>query len=90
MENWILVSDRLPDNAKEPGKFCPRYLVQTEYGVTEGWYNPNHGCWYALLWYMILPYTPENIDIERGDIPRLSKNVNVTAWMPFPEPVKEG
>lgn len=38
---WIPVSERLPENAKHKGAFCPKYYVMTEFGQTEGWYNPD-------------------------------------------------
>lgn len=50
---WISVTERLPDNADQPGAFCPRYQVVTPYGVTEGWYRPHDhekgGRWFALF-----------------------------------------
>lgn len=86
---WIPVSERLPENAKHKGAFCPRYYVMTEFGQTEGWYNPDVGCWYVLLWFMDARFETWNISLERGDVPKLVKNVPVTAWMPLPEPYKE-
>lgn len=83
---WIPVSERLPENAKHKGAFCPKYYVMTEFGQTEGWYNPDVGCWYVLLWFMDARFETWNISLERGDVPKLVKNVPVTAWMPLPEP----
>ena len=60
----------------------------TEYGVTEGWYNPDVKCWYALLWFMDGRFEEWNINIDKGDIPKLVKNVPVIAWMPLPEPYR--
>jgi len=85
---WIPVSERLPENAKHKGAFCPKYYVMTEFGQTEGWYNPDVGCWYVLLWFMDARFETWNISLERGDVPKLVKNVPVTAWMPLPEPYK--
>jgi hypothetical protein len=85
---WIPVTERLPENAKHKGAFCPKYYVMTEYGVTEGWYNPDVKCWYALLWFMDGQFEEWNINIDKGDIPKLVKNVPVIAWMPLPEPYK--
>lgn len=81
---WISVKDRLPPNADHPGSFCPRYQVITKYGVTEGWYNPDKGCWYVLVWFLIGRYTEDDIDMDRGDIPKISNNIEVTHWMMFP------
>lgn len=85
---WIPVTERLPENAKHIGAFCPKYYVMTEYGVTEGWYNPDVKCWYVLLWFMDGRFEEWNINIDKGDIPKLVKNVPVIAWMPLPEPYK--
>lgn len=87
---WIPVAERLPENAKHKGAFCPRYYVMTEYGVTEGWYSPDVKCWYVLLWFMDGRFEEWNINLDRGDIPKLVKNVPVTAWMPLPELYKGG
>ena len=86
---WISVKDRLPPNAEHLGSFCPRYLVKTEFGVTEGWYNPDRGNWFVLLWSMLGRFDLRDIDIERGDRPGVSARVAVTHWMPFPEPPEE-
>ena len=85
---WIPVTERLPENAKHKGAFCPKCYVMTEYGVTEGWYNPDVKCWYALLWFMDVRFEEWNINIDKGDIPKLVKNVPVVAWMPLPQPYK--
>lgn len=87
-QKWIPVTERLPENAKHKGAFCPKYYVMTEYGVTEGWYNPDVKCWYALLWFMDGRFEEWNINIDKGDIPKLVKNVPVIAWMPLPEPYR--
>lgn len=87
---WISVKDHLPENADCPGEFCPRYWVMTKYGMTEGWYNPDKGCWYTLVWFLIGRYTEDDIDMERGDVPKISSKIEVTHWMPLPEPPKEG
>ena len=86
-DKWVSVKDRMPENANKPGAFCPRYLVMTKYGVTEGWYNPDKGCWYVLLWFMFR-YVEEDINLERADKPGVASNVEVTHWMPLPEPPK--
>ena len=86
---WISVEDRLPENAKHLGAFCPRYYVQTEFGMTEGWYNPDRGKWYVLLWFIYAQpglYLPRFVDLEHGDIPLVSDKVKVSHWMPLPEP----
>ena len=87
---WIPCSERLPENAKRKGAFCPKYQVMTQYGVTEGWYNPEHGCWYILVWFLDNNFEESNIDLEKGDIPkrlRVPKRM-VVAWQPLPEPWK--
>ena len=86
---WISVKDKLPENAKHPNAFCPRYLIYTDYGITEGWYNPNKECWYGFLTFMTDEFEVWNIDLERGDIPKRVKNIPVKYWMPLPEPPKE-
>lgn len=88
-DKWVSVKDRLPHNANNLGAFCPRYLVQTKYGTTEGWYNPDKGCWYTLVWFLIGRYTEDDIDMERGDIPRISNKIEVTRWAEMPEALKE-
>lgn len=85
---WIPCSERMPENAKHKGVFCPKYYVMTEFGQTEGWYNPDDGCWYVLLWFMDARFEKWNISIERGDVPKLVKNIPVVAWMPKTEPYK--
>lgn len=82
---WIPVSERLPENAKRKGAFCPKYRVQTKFGETDGWYNPDKGCWYFLVWYL----EGYGVDFERGDAPYIAHekpghNV-VTHWMPVKE-----
>ena len=87
---WIPVEERLPENAQNKGAHCPRYKVYTKWGETEGWYNPDKGCWYFLLWY----FAGEKVDFEHGDYPKLAHEINgakvVTHWMPLSEPPKEG
>jgi hypothetical protein len=92
MTGWTSVDDRLPPNADKPNAFCPRYLVYTDYGITEGWYNPDSGCWYGLLWTLLVDrgLDDSNIDIERGDIPVRVKNLPVKYWREFPKPPIEG
>lgn len=91
VSGWISVKDRMPENAKHPGAFCPRYLVYTDYGITEGWYNPDRGCWYGFLTFMIdsNELNVRNIDLERGDVPKRVKNLPVKYWMQMPEPPQE-
>lgn len=87
--NWISVKDKLPPNADHPGAFCPRYQVITKYGVTEGWYNPDKGCWYTLVWFYLGTKTFDDVDYERGDIPGITDKIDVTHWKEMPEPPKE-
>lgn len=91
---WIPVEERLPENAKNKGAFCPKYQVMTKYGVTEGWYNPNFESWFILVWFMNGRYLESEIDFERGTKPkvvRCDNRVNdkygiVMAWRCLPEP----
>ena len=87
---WIPYSERLPENAKHKGSLCPRYQVNTEYGVTEGWYNPDTESWYCLFWFLTGRYDENDIDFKRGDKPRIikvpMKTGKVVAWQPLPEP----
>ena len=90
MPGWISVDEKLPDNAKHKGAFCPRYRVLTKWGETVGWYNPDKGWWYFLLWYT----DGVGVDFEHGDDPKLAHEKNgakvVTHWMPMQELPKEG
>lgn len=86
---WISVKAGMPENADHPGAFCPRYQVMTKYGMTEGWYNPDKGCWYTLCWFLIGRYDEDDIDMVCGDIPRITDKLEVTHWMPLPELPKE-
>lgn len=95
MENdgWIPVEKKLPLNAKYKGALCPRYQLNTKYGVTEGWYNPDFESWYVLIWFTTERYIECDIDFERGSYPKIvrcenkvnDKNSIVTAWRPLPE-----
>ncbi len=86
---WISCSDRLPENSKHKGAFCPKYKVMTKYGETVGWYNPDFESWFVLMWFMTERYLTEEIDFERGDVPKivrapLDTNI-VEAWKPLPD-----
>ena len=85
-DGWIPCDERMPDNAKHKGAFCPRYRILTEYGETVGWYNPDSGGWYVLLWFMTERFLKSEIDFDRGDIPKViffNKKDFVQAWKPF-------
>lgn len=92
---WIPV-DRLPPNAKYIGALCPRYQLDTKYGVTEGWYNPDLESWFVLVWFMTERYLDSEIDFERGSHPKIVRVGNevsekhriVLAWRPLPEPYR--
>ena len=87
-DRWIPVTERLPENAYHKGALCDRCYISTKYGVTEGWYNPDIGSWYALLWYKYGYYDEQDIHFIDGDNPKvvlLSDGI-VTAWRPLPEP----
>lgn len=92
MSEWISVKDRMPENASHLGAFCPKYMVATKYGATEGWYNPDQKSWYVLFWFMTDRIVSCEIDFERADVPRVVKVSEsaefVTHWMPLPEPPK--
>lgn len=89
-DRWIPCNEKLPENAKHKGSLCPRYQVNTEHGVTEGWYNPNVESWYCLFWFLTGRYDENDIDFKRGDKPRIikvhMKTGKVVAWQPLPEP----
>ena len=55
-DGWIPVERELPPNAKYKGALCPRYQLDTKYGVTEGWYNPDLESWFVLVWFMTERY----------------------------------
>ena len=88
-DGWIPVEERLPENAKYKGKFCPRYQVDTICGITEGWYNPNVESWYCLIWFKYGTYKTNDIDFERGTLPKVVRmpvdSGFVRAWKQFPE-----
>ncbi len=87
---WIPCSEWLPENAKHKGAFCPKYIVMTKYGETVGWYNPDFECWYVLIWFMTERFLTEEIDFERGDVPKIVRapleEKIVIAWQPLPAP----
>ena len=91
-DKWIPCNEKLPENAKHKASLCPRYQVNTEHGVTEGWYNPNVESWYCLFWFLTGRYDENDIDFKRGDKPRIikvhMKTGKVVAWQPLPEPWK--
>lgn len=83
---WIPCEEMLPDNANHKGAICPKYRILTEYGETVGWYNPDSGGWYVLLWFMTGRFLESEIDFDRGDIPKVlffKKKDFVLAWKPF-------
>ena len=92
-DGWIPVEKKLPPNAKYKGALCPMYQLNTKYGVTEGWYNPDFESWYVLIWFTTERYIECDIDFERGSYPKIvrcenkvnDKNSIVTAWRPLPE-----
>ena len=93
-QRWIPCSDRLPDNANKPGDFCPKYQVMTTWGVTEGWFNPDHngGMWDILVWFFIGRYDDSSdINFKRGDKPKMLwvPKEMVKAWRPLPDPYKD-
>ena len=85
-DDWIPAEERLPDNANHKGAICPKYRILTEYGETVGWYNPDSGGWYVLLWFMTERFLESEIDFGRGGIPKVlffKKKDFVLAWKPF-------
>lgn len=92
-DGWVPVDKELPPNAKYKGALCPRYQLNTKYGVTEGWYNPEFKSWYVLIWFMSERYLKSDIDFEKGAHPKIvrcenkvnDRNSIVTAWRPLPE-----
>lgn len=91
-DGWVPVEERLPKNAKHKGAFCPKYQVNTKFGVTEGWYNPDVESWYLLMWFMTERYLEQEIDFKRGDVPkivRVPKECNIVfAWREKPKPYR--
>lgn len=95
-DGWIPVERELPPNAKYKGALCPRYQLDTKYGVTEGWYNPDLESWFVLVWFMTERYLNGEIDFENGAHPKIVRCENevnekhriVLAWRPFPEPYR--
>lgn len=96
--NWIPVEQELPPNAKHLGALCPMYQLDTKYGVTEGWYNPDLESWYVLIWFLTESYCDKEIDFNKGTYPKIVRCENkvndrhsiVTAWRPLPEPYRPG
>lgn len=91
---WIPVEERLPENAKHRGAFCPKYQVKTKYGITEGWYNPDVESWYCLFWFLLGRYDETDIDLEKGDKPKVIRVPDgtgiVIAWKEPSEPWEGG
>lgn len=93
-DGWIPVERELPPNAKYKGALCPRYQLDTKYGVTEGWYNPDLESWFVLVWFMTERYLNGEINFENGAHPKIVRCENevnekhriVLAWRPLPEP----
>lgn len=89
---WIPCSERLPENAKHKGAFCPKYQVKTKYGLTQGWYNPDVESWYCLFWFLLGRYDETDIDLEKGDKPKVIRVPDgtgiVIAWKEPSEPWK--
>ena len=97
-DGWIPVERELPPNAKHKGALCPRYQLDTKYGVTEGWYNPDLESWFVLAWFMTERCLDSEMDFKRGAHPKIVRCENevnerhriVLAWRPLPEPYREG
>ena len=95
-DGWIPVERELPPNAKHKGTLCPRCQLDTKYGVTEGWYNPDLESWFVLIWFMTERYLDSEIDFERGAHPKIVRCENevnekhriVLAWRPLSEPYR--
>lgn len=85
-QEWIPISERLPENAEHPGAFCPKVRVLTVWGESYGWYNPDVKAWYFLEWYT--DCSRNHLDFERGDYPGICytpRNTNlITHWKPIP------
>ena len=95
-DGWIPVEKELPPNAKHKGALCPRYQLNTKYGVTEGWYNPDLESWFVLVWFQTERYLESEIDFENGAHPKIVRCENevnekhriVLAWRPLSEPYR--
>ena len=92
-DGWIPVERELPPNAKYKRALCPRYQLDTKYGVTEGWYNPDLESWFVLAWFMTERCLDSEMDFKRGAHPKIVRCENevnekhriVLAWRPLPE-----
>lgn len=92
-DGWIPVERELPPNAKYKGALCSRYQLDTKYGVTEGWYNPDLESWFVLAWFMTERCLDSEMDFKRGAHPKIVRCENevnekhriVLAWRPLPE-----
>ena len=92
-DGWIPVERELPPNAKHKRELCPRYQLDTKYGVTEGWYNPDLESWLVLAWFMTERCLDSEMDFKRGAHPKIVRCENevnekhriVLAWRPLPE-----
>ena len=87
MPTWVDCNERMPENAGKPGAFCAKHLIMTKFGITEGWFNPDFDCWFALVWFYTSRFLEEEISMERADVPkvcRLPKSY-VTHWRRFPD-----
>lgn len=95
-DGWIPVEKELPPNAKHKGALCPSYQLNTKYGVTEGWYNPDLESWFVLVWFQTERYLESEIDFENGAHPKIVRCENevnekhriVLAWRPLSEPYR--
>ena len=88
---WVDCDEEMPKNADKPGAFCEKYLIMTKFGVTEGWFNPDFDCWFALVWFYTSRFLEEEISMKRADVPKVCQlpKSYVTHWMPLPDPLRE-
>lgn len=60
-DGWIPVDEKLPENSKYKGAFCPKYRVLTKYGKTVGWYNPDFESWHVLIWFRLIDFLRQKL-----------------------------
>lgn len=92
VSSWIPCNERMPENAGKPGAFCAKHLIMKKFGITEGWFNPDFDCWFALVWFYTSRFLDEEISMERADVPkvcRLPKSY-VSHWRDFPDSPHRG
>ena len=87
---WISVKDRLPDDLQEVivtfKNHCPEYYyLHIKDKPLTGVCVYHRGKWY---WYS--QFTTDVLaEYGRHDIDKVDENIEITHWMPLPDPPKE-